>query len=210
MNEPGQEPPVRPLPILIVDDDIWMQRILSRIVESMGFEPIVASNGYDAVALALEHRPAVIFLDIIMPDLSGHQTLKLLKRLKATSAIPVLMITAMSDTENLGLAVKEGAVGFIRKPFTRALILEKLQEVLGNELVHTLALVRRLQQRSSGTETPLPEEAPLQAPPLAEERPSIRPDEALRRYQSDATTSPPSIEVIKELLLRPPSPPSSE
>lgn len=195
------ELPVQALPILIVDDDIWMQRILSRIVESMGFEALVASDGYEAVALALERKPAVIFLDIIMPELSGHQTLKILKRLKATRNIPVLMITAMSDTENLGLALKEGATGFIRKPFTRSLIQEKLAEILGSELVQALALLR-LQQRTEPEEPPPP---PEPRPP-AEERPSVRPDEVLRRYQAE-TPSPLNPEVIRELLLRPPQPP---
>jgi CheY-like chemotaxis protein len=191
---------------LIVDDDVWMQRILSRIVESMGFEPIVAADGYEAIALAVERKPAVIFLDILMPDLSGHQTLKLLKRLRATRSIPILMITAMSDTENLGLAVKEGAAGFIRKPFTRSLILEKLQEILGSELVTTLASLR-LRQQSEPEEAPAPP-ATAAPPPPPEERPGVRPDEVLRRYQTESQQQPPNLEVIKELLLRPPQPPT--
>ncbi|GBD07610.1 DNA-binding response regulator MtrA [bacterium HR21] len=199
------ELPVQALPVLIVDDDIWMQRILSRIVESMGFEPLVAADGYEAIALALERKPAVIFLDIIMPELSGHQTLKLLKRLKATRNIPVLMITAMSDTENLGLALKEGAIGFIRKPFTRSLIQEKLQEILGSELVQALALLR-LRQRTE-VEEPLPSPPP-EPPQPGEERPSVRPDEVLRRYQAESSSLSPNLEVIKELLLRPPQPPA--
>jgi response regulator RpfG family c-di-GMP phosphodiesterase len=139
-----------------------------------------------------------------MPELSGHQTLKLLKRLKATRNIPVLMITAMSDTENLGLALKEGATGFIRKPFTRSLIQEKLQEILGSELVQALALLR-LRQRTE-VEEPLP--SPPEPPQPAEERPSVRPDEVLRRYQAESSSLSPNLEVIKELLLRPPQPPA--
>ncbi|MCS7169944.1 MAG: response regulator, partial [Candidatus Kapabacteria bacterium] len=203
----GHEFPFQSLPILIVDDDIWMQRILSRIVESMGFEPIVATNGYEGVSLAVERRPAAIFLDIVMPDLSGHQTLKLLKQLKDTRSIPVLMITAMSDTENLGLAVKEGAAGFIRKPFTRSLILEKLQEVLGSELVQALAALRLRQRTEVEPPSSMPMPAPAVSGPPVEERPSVRPDEVLRRYQTEAPSPTTNLEVIKELLLRPPSSP---
>ncbi len=202
--KPNVEEHLQPLPILIVDDDIWTQRILARILESMGFEPLIANNGYEAIELALERKPAVIFLDIIMPELSGHQTLKLLKRLKTTRSIPVLMITALSDTENLGLAVKEGAAGFIRKPFTRALILEKLQELLGNEVVQALAILR-LRQRTEPTEAPASTPPP---PPLPEAPQSIRPDEALRRYQAENNEPPLSTELIRELLLRPPQPPA--
>lgn len=199
----------QPIPVLIVDDDIWMQRILSRTLESMGFEALVASNGYDAVAVALERKPAVIFLDILMPDLSGHQTLKLLKRLKATRSIPVIMITALSDTENLGLAVKEGAAGFIRKPFTRALILEKLQELLGSELVQALAVLR-LQQKTPEPEEEVPTPSPAAPAPVPPgERHNVHPGEALRRYQVETDPSAFRPELIKELLLRPPQPPPS-
>lgn len=205
--KPNREEHFQPLPILVVDDDIWTQRILSRLLESLGFEPLVASNGYEAIELALERKPAAIFLDIIMPELSGHQTLKLLKRLTATRSIPVLMITALSDTENLGLAVKEGAAGFIRKPFTRTLILEKLQELLGNEVVQALAMLR-LQQRTELAEQPASEPPTPSPAPLSEEYQSVRPDEVLRRYQAEPSLS---TELIRELLLRPPqSPPPPE
>ena len=48
------------LSVLIIDDDVWMQRILSKIVSSFGFKPYVASNGYDGIALAVEHHPTLI------------------------------------------------------------------------------------------------------------------------------------------------------
>jgi CheY-like chemotaxis protein len=190
-----------PVPVLIVDDDVWMQRILSRIVESIGFEPIVASDGYEAIALALERSPAVIFLDIIMPELSGHQTLKLLKRLSPTRSIPVLVITAMSDTENLGLAIKEGAAGFIRKPFTRALIMERLQELLGEELVQKLATAR-LHQRLGESPAAEPASVTPSPPPPAQAPPMVSPEELLRRYQGQQPSSAENLEVVRQLLSR--------
>lgn len=57
---------------LIIDDDIWMQRILSKTLQSYGFrKTLLASDGYEGVNLAIEHIPDVIILDILMPDLSG-------------------------------------------------------------------------------------------------------------------------------------------
>jgi|GEM_PF-795315 len=192
-----------PVPVLIVDDDVWMQRILSRIVESIGFEPIVASDGYEAIALALEHSPAVIFLDIIMPELNGHQTLKLLKRLAPTRSIPVLVITAMSDTENLGLAIKEGAAGFIRKPFTRALIMERLQELLGEELVQKLATARLRQRLSESPVTEPTSVTPSPSPPAQTQTPPVvSPEELLRRYQGQQPRSAEDLEIVRQLLSR--------
>lgn len=125
---------------LIVDDDIWMQRILSKSLQSYGFKKtLLASNGFDGIALAVEHLPNLIILDIMMPDLTGLQTLKVLKAIKATKPIPVLMVSALSDAENLGLAVRYGSSGFISKPFTRATIYDKLVEVFGKERLLQIA-----------------------------------------------------------------------
>lgn len=120
--------------VLIIDDDVWMQRILSKTLQSYGFnKTLLASNGFDGVALAVEHHPLLIILDILMPELSGHLTLKMLKNIKSTKDIPVLMVSALSDVENLGLAVKSGTAGFISKPFTRATVYEKLLAIFGKE-----------------------------------------------------------------------------
>lgn len=120
--------------VLIIDDDIWMQRILSKILDSYGFKKtLLASNGFDGTAMAVENKPHLIILDILMPELSGHLTLKMLKTIKRTKDIPVLMVSALSDMENLGKAVKVGTAGFISKPFTKATVYEKLVDVFGKE-----------------------------------------------------------------------------
>lgn len=121
--------------ILVVDDNVWMQRILGKILLSYDLNPILCSNGYTAIESAIEQKPCLIFLDIVMPELSGHQTLKLLKTLTATQHVPVVMITVASDAENLSMAIKLGASGFIRKPFTRAVIYDKLCDTLGRDAV---------------------------------------------------------------------------
>ena len=125
--------------ILVVDDDVWMQRILSKTLESFGFKTLLASNGFEGIALAVEYIPKMIILDILMPELNGHQTLKILKYIKRTKTIPVMMLSAISDTENLGLAVKAGVAGFISKPFTRATIFDKLVGVFGKENLEMLS-----------------------------------------------------------------------
>jgi len=109
-----------------------MQRILSKTLQSYGFNEIyLASNGFEGIALAVEEIPHLIILDILMPELSGLLTLKVIKTIKRTKDIPVLMVSAMSDTENLGLSIKSGAAGFISKPFTRSTIYEKLVQIFG-------------------------------------------------------------------------------
>lgn len=119
---------------LIIDDDIWMQRILAQTVKSYGFKKVLlASNGFDGIALAVEHRPHIIISDILMPELNGHLVLRILKTIKLTKELPILMVSAVSDAENLGKAVKQGTAGFISKPFTRSTVFEKLIDVFGEE-----------------------------------------------------------------------------
>ena len=120
--------------VLIIDDDVWMQRILSKTLGSYGFKKAyLANNGFDGIAKAIEFRPDLIIVDILMPELSGHLTLKVMKSIKSIKDIPMIMVSALSDVENLGKAVKSGAAGFISKPFTRATVFEKLLDLYGKE-----------------------------------------------------------------------------
>lgn len=120
--------------VVVGDDDIWMQRVLSKTLQSYGFKKVfLASNGIEVIAKAVEHRPDLIVLDILMPEMSGHLALQVLKAVHLTKSIPVVMVSALSDVENLGKAVKAGTAGFISKPFTRTTVYEKLVDIYGKE-----------------------------------------------------------------------------
>ncbi len=124
---------------LIIDDDIWMQRILSKTLASYGFKKnYLAGNGIDGIALAIENKPTIIFLDIMLPELNGHIVIRILKRIRMVRHIPVFMVSALSDVENLGLTVKYGASGYITKPFTRMTIYEKLLDVFGKQTLDSI------------------------------------------------------------------------
>ncbi len=195
--------------VLIIDDDIWMQRILSKTLEGYGFKKsLLASNGYDGVALAIEHKPHLIILDILMPELSGHMTLKLLKKIKITKNIPVLMVSALSDMENLGKAVKIGTSGFISKPFTKNTVYDKLIEVFGKERLNLISkgepvdmvddfygddILQREERILSATS----EKSNVKNEKKSENK--EKSDRILQFYQDDEQKS---IESIKKLLLK--------
>ncbi|PKL86413.1 MAG: hypothetical protein CVV22_02790 [Ignavibacteriae bacterium HGW-Ignavibacteriae-1] len=125
---------------LVIDDDTWMQRVISKTLQSYGFKKtFLAANGFDGIALAVEHTPHLIVLDILMPELSGHLTLKILKKIPVTQNIPVLMISTLSDVEYLGLAIKSGTAGFISKPFTSSDIYDKLLDIYGKDMLEMVA-----------------------------------------------------------------------
>ncbi len=120
--------------VLVIDDDVWIQRILSKTLQSYGFKKVyTASDGFAGVAKAVEYTPSLIITDILMPEITGHQVLRLLKTIKNTKNIPIIMISAMSDAANIGIAAKAGISGFISKPFSRATIYEKLVIIFGKD-----------------------------------------------------------------------------
>lgn len=127
-------------PILIIDDDTWMQRIIPNYTRAWGFTPVSANNPIDGLALAIKIRPIVIFLDIIMPDMNGDLVLKILKKVELTKHIPVIMISGNLNKSFLKDLMIIGAAGFVSKPFTQKILLEKIQQVVEPRILDKLNL----------------------------------------------------------------------
>ncbi|MDR0927122.1 MAG: response regulator [Ignavibacteria bacterium] len=116
---------------LIIDDDTWTQRVLVKIVNKIGLtDTLLASNGIEGINMTLNNRPDVIFLDMMMPVLDGKTTLKILKGVDITKNIPIIIVTANSDVDNIASVVTLGASDFVAKPFTIDTISAKLERVL--------------------------------------------------------------------------------
>jgi len=116
--------------ILIIDDDNWMQKLLSKIFSKMEITDVyLANNGFEGVNLAIEKKPDVIFLDLMMPIIDGILILKLLKSINLTKNIPVVIITGNSDFRTLGAVLSSGAKEFVAKPFTYTTVMEKLDKI---------------------------------------------------------------------------------
>ena len=117
--------------VLIIDDDLWMQKVLSKTLQKLGVEQIItASNGFDGINYAIDSSPDIIFLDLIMPELNGLLTLKILKNINKTKLTPIIIVTANSDYDNLGAVLKLAASDFVVKPFTSRTINSKLIKTL--------------------------------------------------------------------------------
>ena len=116
--------------ILIIDDDTWMQKLLSKIFAKMDINSVhLTVNGFEGINLAIEKKPDVIFLDLMMPEIDGLLVLKLLKTINCTKDIPILIITGSSDYETLATVLSYGATEFVAKPFTYTTIMEKLDNI---------------------------------------------------------------------------------
>jgi two-component system, sensor histidine kinase and response regulator len=116
--------------ILIVDDEPGNLFLLEGLLSEEGFTVYAALNGKDAIALAKKELPDVILLDIMMPVVTGMDVLEILMKDPDVSRIPVIMVTAKVEAEDLEEAMRKGAVEYIKKPINEVEMLARLRTVL--------------------------------------------------------------------------------
>jgi DNA-binding response OmpR family regulator len=106
--------------VLVVEDDPDTVGFLSSTMRRIGFTPLVAANGYEALALARRYRPDLILLDLRLPGMDGYESLTHLKRDTVTQTIPIVAVSAhVSDTEQeRKRLIALGASSFLPKPFS--------------------------------------------------------------------------------------------
>ena len=102
--------------VLVVDDDPTVLSLLTKTLEKESYRVITARNGIEALALAREHKPRAITLDVLMPQMDGWRTLKELKADAELRDIPVIMVTVLNER---GMAIPLGATDFMTKPVDR-------------------------------------------------------------------------------------------
>lgn len=117
--------------ILVVDDNENVTRMTARMLSGLGYEVMTAIDGANALAQIASRHPDCILLDIMMPRMSGLEVLAKLKHDPATSAIPVIMLTAKSQDEDVLTGYKEGAEYYITKPCSSRDLVYGIRLVLG-------------------------------------------------------------------------------
>ncbi len=117
--------------ILVVEDTEDNRQILRDLLTSAGFELIEAVDGAAGVAMAREHRPDLILMDIQLPVIDGYEATRRIKADPALAGIPVIAVTsyALSGDEEKTRAA--GCDGYIAKPFSPRQLLGKVREFLG-------------------------------------------------------------------------------
>ncbi len=119
--------------ILVVEDDKLSQNIISRILKTRNYNISTASNGKIAIQMMEKHKPDLVLLDVMMPEVSGMDTLKWIKN--NHPHIPVIMLSCLDQQ---GKAAKEakalGAIDFIGKPPDFQALLAKVDKILGQEV----------------------------------------------------------------------------
>ena len=123
--------PATPAKILVADDEVFILRLLEMALEKGGFEVVCCRDGKEALATAIEVRPQLILLDIMMPGLDGLGALRQLKENPATRDIPVVVLSAKGHALTKVQAEVAGAAMFLTKPFSPNQLLSDVKRILG-------------------------------------------------------------------------------
>lgn len=116
--------------VLLIDDDPLNIILLESILTHQGFKTLKASNGKEGRLLAHNEQPDLILLDIMMPGENGMETCKKLMGDPSTSQIPIIFLTAKSETRDELAGLKLGAADYITKPFSPAIVLARVNNHL--------------------------------------------------------------------------------
>ncbi|HSH05498.1 MAG TPA: adenylate/guanylate cyclase domain-containing protein [Anaerolineae bacterium] len=145
--------------ILIVDDNQFNRHILSRHLLKMGYTYDMAANGQEALEQLAERPFDVVLLDIMMPEVDGYQVLQKMQAHDQWHNIPVIMISALDDMENVVKCIQLGAADHLPKPFDRALLTARInaslskKRLLDAQRAHQLAIHEREERLRAILET---------------------------------------------------------
>ena len=132
---------MNPLPrILVVEDELPMRTVLRDCLERHGYRVLVASDGETGLDKAIQEKPALILLDVMMPKLDGFALCAALRRL--SNNVPILMLTAKGRAEDKVTGLDAGADDYLVKPFSRDELLARVR-----------ALWRRVQRQARALKT---------------------------------------------------------
>ncbi|MCD6565751.1 MAG: response regulator [Bacteroidales bacterium] len=113
--------------ILIVDDDNTNLQVIGSFLYNKNYKIILAKNGNDALKSVENNHPDLILLDIMMPGMNGYEVCEKLKDNNQTKDIPIMFLTAKTETKDIIKGFKTGGVDYITKPFIKEELLARIQ-----------------------------------------------------------------------------------
>lgn len=120
----------RPDSVLLVDDDPMVRMLVKSALVQRGLDVTDVAGGRDALASFRQHRPDIVLLDAMMPEMDGFQTCRELRALPDGEHVPVIMLTGLDDEQSIALAYESGATDFFIKSPLMALLAERIRYLL--------------------------------------------------------------------------------
>ena len=129
--------------ILIVDDDLETIRLIGMVLQRQGYQIVTATNGAEALSLALKEQPNLILLDLMMPDMDGNQVTRKLRDNPKTSKIHILMFSAKSQVEDKVSGYEAGVDEYLTKPIHPAELVARIKSVLSRSTISEASSVKK-------------------------------------------------------------------
>ncbi len=123
--------------ILVIDDSDIIRTSLKKFLLEYEIEVLTSNDGLEGLQKAIEHKPRLIFLDLMMPNLDGIRLLKVMKVMEELKRIPVIIISGHTDKVNVIAATEAGAEKIVSKPLSKEMLIKSINEVLGSNFLGT-------------------------------------------------------------------------
>ena len=139
-------PPTTPIPdrpILVVDDDAKIVRLVRTYLERDGFSVVTAADGPAALDAIERHRPALVVLDLMLPELDGRAVIRAVRRDDEAAATPILIVSARGSTVDRIAGLEDGADDYLPKPFSPAELVLRVKSILRRTATATPDEARR-------------------------------------------------------------------
>jgi twitching motility two-component system response regulator PilG len=119
------------LKVMVIDDSKTIRRTAESLLKKAGCEVITASDGFEALAKITEHKPDIIFVDILMPRLDGYQTCALIKNNSIFKSTPVIMLSSKDSIFDRARGRIVGSEQYLTKPLTKEDLLGAIKQHVG-------------------------------------------------------------------------------
>ncbi len=116
--------------ILVIDDDDDVRNLIYTTLSSEGYDVITMPSGKEALQLLMDINVDCVLLDVMMPEMDGWETLRMIRASENTKDLPVIMVTVKDSRVDKLTAIKEKATDYITKPFNPDDLVAKVREVL--------------------------------------------------------------------------------
>jgi CheY-like chemotaxis protein len=136
-----------------VDDNPQNLELIQAYLEDVECQTVPAYNGLEALELAARRKPDLVLLDVMMPKMSGFEVCRRLKNNPATSSIPIIMVTALSEFGDIERGIECGTDDFVSKPVNRLELLTRVRTMLKlkhltDVLQRTMAYLSEIEQQT--------------------------------------------------------------
>jgi DNA-binding response OmpR family regulator len=131
MTDQTSDAEARPATVLVADDDADVLALVARRLTRAGYRVITAEDGAEALRLVQENLPDLALLDVMMPKLTGYDVAQRLREDPATERLPIILLTARVQEDDINRGFAAGADDYIKKPFSPQELSSRVQAVLG-------------------------------------------------------------------------------